>query len=335
MIKENYSLRKHNTFGLDVRAKYFFEAQSVNDLMELIHEKLFMDKLFIVIGEGSNILFTKDYDGLVIHPCIKGFQIIGENTENIRIKVSAGENWDDFVKYTVENGWGGLENLSYIPGSVGASPVQNIGAYGTEVQTRIISIEGINILNKSPETLLNKDCRFSYRNSIFKQELKGIFIITSVTFELDKNPSLDLSYDLVKREFEKKEEKNLSSLRQTIIELRSRKLPDPKVIGNAGSFFKNPTISRSACNELKIKYPDLPSYPVNSDTVKISAAWLIEHAGFKGTKEGKTGNYLDQALVIVNYGGASGKEILKFSEKIREKVRSIFKIDLENEVNII
>lgn len=336
MIQENYSLREHNTFGLDISTKFFFEGRTQDELLMFIKDGYLEKGPFLIIGEGSNILFTRDFEGLVIHPLLKGIQIMQEQTDQIIVRVNAGENWDDFVKYTMDKGWGGIENLSYIPGSVGASPVQNIGAYGVEIKDRIISLEGINIPEKKPEIKLNRDCRFNYRNSIFKQELKNKFIITSVIFQLDRNPKLIVDYDIVRREFEKKKDKNPFTLRQTILEIRSKKLPDPEKYGNAGSFFKNPMIDLHLYNKLKEKYSDLPSYPAgHNEYVKIPAAWLIECAGFKGVREGNTGSYPLQPLVIINYGEASGKEILDFSEKIKQSVRNIFGIELEREVNII
>jgi UDP-N-acetylmuramate dehydrogenase len=335
VIKDNYSLRLLNSFGLNICAKYFFETNTDEDLFLFVRESYIENQSFLILGEGSNILFTGDYDGMVVHPDLKGIEILDENDVEVNVKVYSGENWDEFVRYTVEKGWGGLENLSFIPGSVGACPVQNIGAYGVEVKDRIIKLEGINIPEKSKKSIFKKECKFSYRSSIFKEELKNRFIITSVTFRLDKNPSFELGYGLVKQEFLKKSEQSLSALRQTIIDIRERKLPDPKKYGNAGSFFKNPVIKQEVFKDLQQKYTDIPSYPAGDGYMKIPAAWLIEKAGWKGIKEGNTGSYAEQPLVIVNYGGASGREILEFSMKIQDTVRKMFGIELQREVNVV
>ncbi len=324
-----------NSFGLDISSRYFYEAQTTEELFSFIKESKLEYSSFLIYGEGSNILFTRDYNGLVIHTTIEGIELVEENDQEVKVKVCSGENWDEFVKYSVSMNWGGLENLSLIPGSVGACPVQNIGAYGVEVKDRIVKVEGIDIHEKSRKIIFNKDCRFEYRNSIFNHELKNRFIISSVTFRLDKNPRYQLGYELVEREFLKKPEQNLSSLRKTIIELRESKLPDPKKFGNAGSFFKNPVIKNSFFKELQQRYADIPSYPKSDGTLKIPAAWLIEKTGWKGKREGNVGCFPTQPLVIVNYGSATGVEILEFSIKIQNSVRDIFGIDLQREVNVV
>ena len=335
MFKENYSLRLLNTFGLDINARNFFKAVTEEELLLFIKESELDNEIFLILGEGSNILFTGDFNGLVIHPALKGIGITDENDQGVQVKVNSGENWDEFVKYTVERGWGGLENLSYIPGSVGACPVQNIGAYGVEVKDRIVHLEGIDIAEKSKKIITKEECKFSYRSSIFKQELKNRFIITSVIFRLDKKPRFELGYGIVKQEFLNKKDQNLTTLRQTIIDIRKSKLPDPKKYGNAGSFFKNPVISSELYEDLHHKFKDLPSYPAGDRTFKIPAAWLIEKAGFKGFREGNAGNYPTHSLVIVNYGGASGREILEFSLKIQASVWNMFGIELQREVNVV
>ena len=335
MIKDNYSLRMLNTFGLNISARNFFEANTEAELLLFISESKLGNESCLILGEGSNILFTGDYNGLVIHPALKGIEIVSENDQEVFVKAGSGENWDEFVKYTVEKGWGGLENLSYIPGSVGACPVQNIGAYGVEIKDRIVNVEGINIAEKSRKTIFKEECKFAYRSSIFKQELKNRFIITSVTCRLDKNPRFELGYGIVKHEFLKRNHQNLLALRQTIIDIRKSKLPDPKQYGNAGSFFKNPIISTALFEDLQQKFTDIPSYPMRDGSIKIPAAWLIEKAGLKGLREGHTGSFPAHSLVIVNYGGASGMEILEFSIKIQETVRNIFGIELQREVNVV
>jgi UDP-N-acetylmuramate dehydrogenase len=335
VITENHSLQYLNTFGLNISAKSFFEPQTSEELFLFIKDRNLENESFLILGEGSNILFTKNYDGLVIHPSLKGIELIDENDNEVKVKAYSGENWDELVNYTVEKNWGGLENLSLISGSVGACPIQNIGAYGVEAKDRIVKVEGINIPEKSWKTIYNKDCRFSYRNSIFKEELKDRFIITAVTFRLDKNPRYELGYGPVEQEFLKNPQQNLFTLRQSIIRIRESKLPDPKKYGNAGSFFKNPVIKSSLFKNLHQKYPGIPSYPMADGTLKIPAAWFIEKAGWKGTREGDTGSYPTQPLVIVNYGGASGKEILEFSLKIQTSVMKMFGIELQREVNVV
>ena len=335
MIRENYSLLAHNSFNLEVTAKFFLEVGSQQELVSYIKREDINAIPFLVIGEGSNLLFIKDFDGLIIHPAIKGFKIIKETKNEVIINVGAGENWDDFVKYAVNSGLGGIENLSLIPGSVGASPVQNIGAYGVEVKNNIVEVNGVDLADNTVMTLSKDDCAFDYRTSIFKKELKNRFIITSVTFSLSKNPQFELSYGPVRQKFMEKNEQNLDSLRQTIIEIRQTKLPDPKVYGNAGSFFKNPIINIKKFEKLMLENPSLPSYSAGEDQIKIPAAWLIEKAGWKGEREGNTGSFPSQPLVIVNYGGAKGKEVLDFSVKIQKSVNEMFGIDLEREVNVV
>jgi UDP-N-acetylmuramate dehydrogenase len=334
-IFEYYSLKNHNTFGLEVTSRYFFEAASLNDLLAFFKGGLKPRAKFMIIGEGSNILFRADYDGTIVHPALKGIAVLKEDADIVTVKASAGENWDEFVKYCVLRNWSGLQNLSLIPGSVGSSPVQNIGAYGVEAKDRIHEVEGFFIETGKAQTFTNPECRFGYRNSIFKQELKNRFLITAVTFILDKHPQFELSYGPVQKEFHKKPVHDLASLRQTIIEIRESKLPDPSKLGNAGSFFKNPIILNSDFKILQSRFPEIPSYPAGKETTKIPAAWLIERAGWKGIREGDTGTYPTQPLVIVNYGNASGKEIYAFAGKIINSVRRIFGITLEMEVNLV
>lgn len=332
---ENYSLKKNNTFGLDVSCKGFYSATSVSDLKYFCKTELINNKKFFILGEGSNVLFRQNYPGIVIHPFIKGIEKLKDSQAKIDLKVGAGENWDDFVSYCVQNNWYGLENLSLIPGSVGSSPVQNIGAYGVEVKDHIKHVEGFFIDSGENEIFSNEECRFSYRSSIFKQDLKNRFVITSVVFSLSKTESFELGYGPVENEFKKRPVQNLENLRQTIIDIRQSKLPDPSVIGNAGSFFKNPVISGALMNKIKNNYPTLPSYPAIDGEFKIPAAWLIEQAGWKGVREGNTGTYPTQPLVIVNYGGASGEEIHSFASKIKNSVQEKFGISLEMEVNLV
>jgi len=335
MIRENYSLKSLNTFGIDARSGYFFEARTQEELTEFISEDRLQNSPFLIIGEGSNILFTGDYNGWVIHPNMKGIQILEENDKEVLIKAMAGEHWDDLVSFTTGRGWGGLENLSLIPGSVGASPVQNIGAYGVEIKDRIMNVEGILLPENNLKTIPREGCHFSYRNSIFKQELKNRFIICSVAFRLDKNPDFILDYGPVREQFSNKDIQDVTGLRETIIGIRNQKLPDPGIYGNAGSFFKNPVIDNTQLEILRKSFPGIPSYSKALRSSKIPSAWLIEKAGWKGVREGNAGTWPSQPLVIVNYGGATGAEILQFSRKIQDSVKNIFGIDLESEVNII
>jgi UDP-N-acetylmuramate dehydrogenase len=332
---ENYPLKSRNTFGLEVQCRYFFETSSLNELITFIKEGLEPQFPFTILGEGSNILFRGDYPGTIIHPALMGIEILSEDENSVHVKAMAGENWDSFVNYCVEKNWSGLENLSLIPGSVGSSPVQNIGAYGVEAKDRILEVEGFFIETGKIESFTVPECYFSYRNSIFKQEFKNSFVITSVIFNLSKKHNFELRYGPVEKEFLKKQVQDLSSLRQTIIEIRESKLPDPSKLGNAGSFFKNPVISNLEFRNLQSRYPEIPSYPSGSEHTKIPAAWLIENAGWKRVREGNVGTYPSQPLVIVNYGGASGAEILQFAEKITASIRDKFGITIVMEVNLV
>lgn len=335
MILENQSLHHLNTFGLDIKSRYYTCLKEVSQFEELRSSLLRWGSKYLILGEGSNILFTKDYDGSIIHMCFKGIDLISEDKRSAEIKVYAGENWDDFVEICVAKGLFGLENLSLIPGSVGSSPVQNIGAYGVEVKDRIINVEGYSLPELKFTVFKNEECRFSYRDSIFKQELKNRFLITAVVFRLDKHPVYTLKYGNLEERFRQKETQNLRTLRETIIEIRRDKLPDPLKFGNAGSFFKNPVIPVSHYNKLKQQWVDIPCHTAGNIGIKVPAAWLIEKAGWKGIRNGDVGTWEFQPLVIVNYGAATGKEILEFSEKIRESVLKKFGVGLEREVNVI
>ncbi len=332
---EHYSLEKRNSFGLKVSCRYFFEATNLPDLLTYMQIGLKPDSRFMLLGEGSNILFTSDYAGTIICPALKGIDVTQENKDYVMVKARAGENWDKFVEYCVERNWSGLENLSLIPGTVGSSPVQNIGAYGVEAKDTIREVEGFFIESGEHKTFNNAECQFAYRNSIFKHELKNRFVITSVSFLLKKKPNFNIAYGPVETEFRKKPVQDLAALRQTIIEIRESKLPDPSKLGNAGSFFKNPILSNPDFSALKSLFPEIPSYPSGDQFTKIPAAWLIEQAGWKGVREGNIGTYPSQPLVIVNYGGASGKEIHDFAKKIKTSVADKFGVELEMEVNLI
>lgn len=334
MLIKNYSLKNLNSFGIDVHSAYYYRLEDLSGLNELINEINGRKINYMILGEGSNVLFTSDFDGLIIHNCLKGIETIFEDSAHIAIKASAGENWDNFVAKIVDMGYGGLENLSFIPGSVGASPVQNIGAYGTEVKDRILELEGYSLPEHSFHILRNEECKFSYRDSIFKREKKNRFLITAVTFLLDKEPVFNLKYGNLAELFRKKAVQTLETLRETVIDIRRSKLPDISEYASAGSFFKNPQISGDKFEMLKELYPDIPGYFTDSN-VKVPAAWLIEKAGWKGVMEGRVGTWPSQALVIVNYGKAGGKDVFLFSEKIRMSVQEKFGIELEREVNVL
>jgi UDP-N-acetylmuramate dehydrogenase len=333
-ILHNYSLENLNSFGLNVRAQQFVSLDSATEVIQFLENYEPGGQPRLILGEGSNILFMQDFEGLVIHPAIRGIEVVTEDELSVELKTGAGENWDHFVEYTVNQGLSGLENLSLIPGQVGSAPVQNIGAYGVEVKERINWVEGINLDNGEEKRIYRDDCGFGYRSSIFKKQLKDRFLITHVSFSLDKNPRFELGYGILEQEFHKQKVQDLQSLRDTVIAIRSSKLPDPSVIGNAGSFFKNPVMDIKSFGDLLDRYPDIPSYPAG-EMIKVPAAWLIEKAGWKGVREGDTGTWPKQPLVIVNYGKATGKEIFRFSEQIRESVSKMFGIGLEREVNII
>jgi len=334
-IIENISLKKLNTFGIDVNARFLAKAQSLNDLVQIIHHPIYRARKKLILGGGSNILFTNNFDGIVVKSAISGIEMIDETDDHVYIRVGAGEIWDDLVFYTVSQKWGGLENLSYIPGHVGAAPIQNIGAYGVEAQKCIEYVEYVSVKSGSKQLINNKECQFGYRTSIFKTQLKDQFIITHVTFKLTKHPEFVINYDLVKEELKKHNEVNLLTIRQSIISIRKRKLPEPSTTGNAGSFFKNPVINSRQLTQLKSNFPDIPSYPEPNDCFKIPAAYLIEQIGWKGKTMGRAGVHNEQPLVLVNLGGVTGKEVLELAEAIKESVFKTFGIVLEYEVNIV
>ncbi|MFY9154476.1 MAG: UDP-N-acetylmuramate dehydrogenase [Prolixibacteraceae bacterium] len=332
----NYSLKKHHTFGTKASAKYYFEFTETEDLTGFLATNNDWKNLpILILGEGSNLLFVTDFDGLIIHPNIPGTKIVHEDRNNIWLEAGSGVVWDQLVEYAVFNNWGGIENLSLIPGKVGAAAVQNIGAYGMEIQNQIESVTGIDLETQSENTLEKVDCQFAYRDSIFKNELKNRFIITSVVLKLDKFPEFILNYGDLKAETEKLGTINLRNIRQTVIRIRESKLPDPKVVGNAGSFFKNPVIESRLAEQLKAGNPTLPIYPASEGKTKLAAGWLIEQCGWKGFRRGDAGVHEKQALVLVNYGDASGKEIYDLSEEIKQSVLEKFGVELEREVNVI
>lgn len=334
-IQENYSLINNNTFGVDIACSRFAQPKSIEELTFVINYGIERSLKTLVIGEGSNLLFRAFFDGLVIHPRIKGIEQLDESETEILIRVGAGENWDNFVEGCVDRNWYGTENLSLIPGSVGATAVQNIGAYGVEAKDIIEYVEVIDISTMKPKILSSAACEFGYRDSVFKHGPTDRYIVTHVIFRLLKNGILNLNYGNVKEEFMKSSGKSLTDLRNTIISIRRSKLPDYQKYGNAGSYFKNPVLSMDHLHILQESFENIPNFPAGSSKVKIPAAWLIEHAGYKGIREGDTGTWPDQPLVIVNYGHATGDEIFNFSEKIRQSIIDKFDIQLEREVSVV
>ena len=329
---KNYSLKNYNSFRVNHKANFFLKIENDKSLIDFLSDKKFKNEKKLIIGGGSNILFTKDYEGVILYSCIKGIHILEENDNQIKLKVGSGENWDDFVKFCVNKNWYGIENLSLIPGSVGAAPIQNIGAYGVEIKDYIYDVNGIDLKNNLKKTYTNKSCDFEYRDSIFKRELKNNFFVTEVTFILNKNKKFTLDYSELKNI--NGQNLTIQNVRDKIIEIRNSKLPDPKLLANAGSFFKNPVINIKIAKNIKEKYNDFKYYQINESMVKISAAWLIEKSGWKGHKEKNIGVYNKHALVLVNYSSENGKDIKILSKKIKESVLEKFNVTLEKEVNI-
>ena len=333
-IQQNISLKSYNTFGINVNAKRFISIRSVHELQQLV----FKEKSIFLISGGSNMLLTKDIEDLVVHINTEGICIDREDENSVYLTVNAGENWHDFVLWCIDQNYGGIENLSLIPGNVGTCPIQNIGAYGVEVKDVITKVEVVSIETGKLVQFSNADCKFGYRNSIFKNEVKGKYIITSVSFKLTKKDHLlNTSYGAIETELASKNIMNptIKNISDAVIAIRQSKLPDPKEIGNSGSFFKNPVISKSLFENLKNKFPNIPSYPVSETEIKVPAGWLIEQSGFKGKRFGDYGVHEKQALVLVNYGDASGEDIYKLAQKIQTTIKENFNIDLEIEVNII
>ncbi len=334
-ISEHFSLKTHNTFGIDATCRWFVEYDTETELLDFLHSGFLDGKDFFSIGGGSNLLFTKDYAGVLLHSCIKNADLMEEDENEIVVRVGAGVVWDDFVALCVSRKWYGAENLSLIPGEVGAAPVQNIGAYGVEAGDIIKQVEGINPDTGEQQTLAAADCRFGYRDSIFKHELKGKFIVTQVVFRLSKRPDFKLDYGSIREELAQIGEVNLSNVREAIIRIRNSKLPDPAKEGNAGSFFKNPVVSRQKYERLRAEYADIPSYIINENEIKIPAAWLIEQAGWKGKQLGNAAVHSRQALVLVNRGNATGKEVLALSDSVCKAVWERFDIRISPEVIVI
>jgi len=336
IVEENFNLQKKNTFGLRVFTKYFCEVSSTNELKEFVEQHA--DEKFLLLGGGSNLLFTNNFDGCVLQFCKKGINKVDEDKDFVLLEVFAGEVWDDFVFYCVQNKYHGVENLSLIPGTVGASPIQNIGAYGQELKDTLFAVNGIYLNGANEKTFFKSGCNFGYRSSIFKVEaMKNKFLITSVVFRLKKTPELNIRYGSIEQELIKTGKRiyTLADVRRAVITIREEKLPDPKLLGNCGSFFKNPEVDKKLYGKMKERFPSLKGYAVTSSTVKIPAGWLIEQCGWKGKRIGNVGVHERQALVIVNFGGASGKEILQLASQIKNDVLERFEIQLEAEVNIV
>ena len=333
---KNYSLLNYNTFGIDVCAARFVEYESVDELRTFLIKDAGVHCPCLHIGGGSNLLFTADFNGLIMHSAIKGLEIVAETDNWIEVRVGAGEIWDDFVAYTVANQWYGAENLSLIPGEVGASAVQNIGAYGVEAKDLIVSVDTIQIENGEARQFSNEECKYAYRSSIFKGDLKGRYIVTYVTYRLSKLPVYHLDYGNIRAELEKEGgDICLEQLRRIIIRIREEKLPDPQVIGNAGSFFMNPVVPESKFLALQKEYPDMPHYAMGEGLVKIPAGWMIDRCGWKGRSLGHAGVHDKQALVLVNRGGATADEIVHLAEEIVRSVNTRFGIIIKPEVNFI
>ena len=332
----NCSLLPYNTFGMDVKASRFVEYASVEELRGLWNAEREAVAHALHIGGGSNLLFASDYEGLILHSAIKGYTVVKETEEEVEVRVGAGEVWDDFVAYTVANGWYGAENLSLIPGEVGASAVQNIGAYGVEAKDLIVSVDTFGLETGEERRFMREECRYAYRESVFKQKLKGKYAVTFVTYRLKKHPVFHLEYGNIRAELEKQGcQVDLENVRQIIIAIRQAKLPDPKVLGNAGSFFMNPVVPKMQFEALLAQYPDMPHYPVDDAHVKIPAGWMIDRCGWKGKRVGHAGVHEKQALVLVNCCGAAGKEVMHLAEEIVASVRERFGVTIRPEVNYI
>ena len=336
-LLRDHSLKKFNTFGVDVKAKFFTEIFSEEELIHLITDSEFKNEKKYFLGGGSNILFTKDFDGILIKVSIGGINIFDENSDSALIEAGAGIIWNDLVKFCVDKNFGGIENLTLIPGTVGAAPIQNIGAYGQELYDSFESLSGIYVESGEKKTFSKNECNFSYRSSIFKNELKNKFVITSVQLNLSKNPKPNTSYKIL-REYLSEQKISRSTIKEisnAVATIRRKRLPDPSKIGNVGSFFKNPVVSEREYSKLKSEFPQILSFPSQGDSVKLSAGWLIEKCGWKGKRIGEVGTSSDHALIICNFGKASGVEILEFAMRLKEEVVNKFGIKLEEEVNVL
>lgn len=336
-LQQNISLKPLNTFGIDVVAKHFAGFSSVNELAEILDYSKHNSLQQLIVGGGSNILFTKNFDGIVLKNDLKSIELIGEEPDYYLIKAAAGEVWHNFVLHCIENGYSGIENLSLIPGTVGAAPLQNIGAYGVELKDVFYELEALNIADYGIEKFDLNSCQFGYRESVFKRELKGQYIVLNITIRLPKQPVYHIEYGAIQKELEQMACKEISAkaISQAVINIRSSKLPNPAEIGNAGSFFKNPVVDAALYKQIKDRYPDAPVYPAKDNQYKLAAGWLIEQCGWKGYRKNDAGCHAKQALVLVNYGNASGQEIYNLSTEILQSVQEKFGVALEREVNIV
>lgn len=334
-IYHNISLKAYNTFGIDVKAKTLISVKNLEDLKWVLGKYPSTD-LFI-LGGGSNMLLTKDINAIVLHIDLKGKEIVEVKEDQVLISVNAGENWHEVVLWTLENNWGGFENLSLIPGNIGTAPIQNIGAYGVEIKDTLVSLEAMDIETLEVVKFSNEDCQFGYRDSVFKARDKGKYIITKVIFKLKvRNHLLHTNYGAIQKIFQTLgiTDPTIKDVSNAVIQIRKEKLPDPKILGNSGSFFKNPIISSTHLDKITESFPEIPHYNVNPGEYKIPAGWLIENAGLKGYRVGDAGVHKNQALVLVNYGSATGEEILNLSKKVQKKIKEMYGIDLQPEVNI-
>lgn len=337
IVQKDVQLKPYNTFGIEATAKYFVEISSIEQLQEILQNPDYQSNERLILGGGSNMLLTKDFDGLVIKIAIKGFEVLQENEDNIWIKAGAGVVWHDLVMYCINKGYAGVENLSLIPGTVGAAPMQNIGAYGIEIKEVFKELQALEIATGEIKTFDKATCNFGYRESIFKHDAKGKYVILNVTFKLSKKPTFHVEYGAIKDTLTEMgiSEMSIKAISDAVIHIRQSKLPNPAEIGNAGSFFKNPEIPNTQFEALKAQFPTIPSYPVSEITTKVPAGWLIEQAGWKGQRFGNVGVHAKQALVLVNYGGGKGEEIKDLSQKIQASVKEKFGIQLSAEVNFI
>jgi UDP-N-acetylmuramate dehydrogenase len=331
---ENFDLSSYNTFGIQARTRYFAKISSVAELTNLsVDHKLPL----MILGGGSNVLFTRDFDGYILRNEIKGIQKTSEDENHVYLRVGAGENWHGFVEYCISHEYAGIENLALIPGFTGASPMQNIGAYGVEIRDVFHRLDAFHLHDREMVSFAAKDCEFGYRESVFKRKFKGLFAISHVEFRLNKKPVFNTRYGAIEQELEKMQvkEPSIRAIANAVINIRRSKLPDPAVIGNAGSFFKNPEVTLEKFEVLKSTFPGIIGYPVDNNRIKLAAGWLIEHAGWKGYREGNAGVHDKQALVLVNYGGAKGNDIYALSSKIIDSIRDRYNVELEREVNIV
>jgi UDP-N-acetylmuramate dehydrogenase len=336
-ILENISLKQYNTFGINVNARCFSSFTSYDELYELLFYTASRNQVPFILGGGSNILFTKNIEQPVFKNNIRGIEIAGETADEVLVRAGAGENWHKLVMFCINSNLYGIENLALIPGNTGASPMQNIGAYGVEIKDVFHELEAVHITEKKPVIFNITDCGFGYRESVFKRKYKNQFVITHVTYKLKKQPHFNTSYGAIEQELQNMgvQQLNIKAIAQAVINIRTSKLPDPKTIGNAGSFFKNPEVPVEVFEKLKISYPLIVGYPVGETHTKLAAGWLIEQCGWKGYRKDDAGCHAKQALVLVNYGNANGKEIYHLSTQIIESVQQKFGVQLEREVNIM